>query len=160
MYRSKWWLLWLCTCTVPQLSENIGNPWGKLTLTLYYRLKLTAWFSARQPAIPPIHRQATISCPYSCFRHHLPLVPCSVSSNRVLSTQCVSVIELRFNDSTGPRTVHIIPSNLTYQNLVICFQVNIPEQLCFRNLTLPQLVFEVTANGLPACISETPQTLT
>ena len=43
-------------CTVLQLSENIGNPWGQLTPTLNYRLALTASLSAHQPANPPSHQ--------------------------------------------------------------------------------------------------------
>lgn len=50
-------------CTVLQLSEDIGNPWGKLTPTLNYRLTLTASLSAHQPANPPSHQPSLTRLP-------------------------------------------------------------------------------------------------
>lgn len=66
-YGSVW-----TACTVLQLSENIGNPWGELTPTLNYRLALTASLFAHQPANPPSHQPSPTLLPHSQSRHPLP----------------------------------------------------------------------------------------
>lgn len=67
-YGSVW-----TACTVLQLSESAGNPWGKLTPTLNYRLALTSSLSAHQLANPPSHQPSlTLLPPHSPSRHPLP----------------------------------------------------------------------------------------